>query len=208
MLTTKGGGLTQAQILALIAANAAPLAHKTQHQDGGSDEITVQGLAGVLTAEQLSSWAGVSGKPTTFTPATHNTSHQLAGGDALDLTGLVGSHKVFQSTFTRDTSIASGTQAITGVGFQPKHVIIHASIDSTLAVSFGIEASGSHKSTFYNGTGLWYSNPNSSILLVITAGTTAYSGYISSLDTDGFTITWSKTGSMTGTANIQYWAFF
>lgn len=89
-LTIKGSGLTQAQILSLIAANASPLAHKTQHQNGGSDAITVQGLAGVLTAEQLSSWAGVSGKPTTFTPAAHNTSHQLSGSDALNLAGLAG----------------------------------------------------------------------------------------------------------------------
>lgn len=67
-LTIKGGGISQAQVLALIAANAAPLNHKTQHQTGGADEITVQGLAGILTAEQLSSWAGVSGKPTEFAP--------------------------------------------------------------------------------------------------------------------------------------------
>lgn len=87
-LTIKGGGLSQAAVQALIDAYAAPLAHKSQHQDGGSDEITVQGLAGVLTAEQLSSWAGVSGKPTTFTPAAHKTSHQASGSDELSLTGM------------------------------------------------------------------------------------------------------------------------
>lgn len=45
-LTIKGGGLSQAQILTLITANAAPLVHASRHQDAGADELTVQGLAG------------------------------------------------------------------------------------------------------------------------------------------------------------------
>lgn len=47
-MTIKGaaGGLSQAAVLTLITANAAPLAHKTQHQSGGSDEINATGLTG------------------------------------------------------------------------------------------------------------------------------------------------------------------
>ena len=74
----------------LLADGQTPLAHKTSHQDGGTDEILVEGLAGELTAEQKSAWAKVSGKPTTFAPEAHKTSHQDAGADEISVTGLSG----------------------------------------------------------------------------------------------------------------------
>jgi hypothetical protein len=68
----------------------APEAHKTSHQDGGSDEISVEGLAGELTAEQKSAWTKVSGKPSTFAPEAHKTSHQDGGSDEISVEGLTG----------------------------------------------------------------------------------------------------------------------
>ncbi len=70
--------------------SAAPTAHKTSHQDTGTDEISVQGLDGELFAEQKSSWAKVSGKPTTFAPEAHKTSHQDTGADEISVQGLDG----------------------------------------------------------------------------------------------------------------------
>lgn len=70
------------KILAMIAqinANegGAPGAHKATHQDGGGDEISVAGLAGLLAAAQ--------------TPLSHETSHRSGGGDALtDVAFLAG----------------------------------------------------------------------------------------------------------------------
>lgn len=66
------------------------IAHKASHQNGGSDEINVAGLSGALADEQSSSWAGVSGKPSTFTPAAHKASHQIAGADEVSVDGLSG----------------------------------------------------------------------------------------------------------------------
>lgn len=68
-------------------------AHKTIHQDGGPDEISVEGLAGDLADAQESTWARVSDKPTMFDPAAHKTSHQDGGSDEIDATGLVGTGK-------------------------------------------------------------------------------------------------------------------
>lgn len=70
--------------------SATPEAHKTSHQDGGSDEISAEGLDGELSAEQKSAWGKVSGKPTTFTPAAHKTNHQDGGSDELSVAGLSG----------------------------------------------------------------------------------------------------------------------
>jgi len=49
----------------------APNAHKTSHQDGGSDELSVAGLAGLLATPQ--------------TPAAHKTSHDYLGADEFPL---------------------------------------------------------------------------------------------------------------------------
>lgn len=65
--------------------SSTPTTHKTTHQDGGSDEISVGGLSGELADEQLSSWTKLSGKPTTFTPETHHTRHEPGGDDAISL---------------------------------------------------------------------------------------------------------------------------
>ena len=83
---------------------ATPTAHKTSHQDGGSDEISVQGLAGVLPEAQPSTWALVSGKPTTFTPEAHKTSHQDAGADEISVTGLSGLLADAQTPLAHKTS--------------------------------------------------------------------------------------------------------
>ena len=57
--TFKSGGLSQSAILALIASNAAPLAHKTQHQDGGSDEISITNLLGQHNIPLVNSALGI-----------------------------------------------------------------------------------------------------------------------------------------------------
>ena len=56
--------------------SAIPTAHKTSHQDGGSDEISVLGLSGLLADAQ--------------TPLAHKTSHQDGGADEISVTGLSG----------------------------------------------------------------------------------------------------------------------
>jgi hypothetical protein len=50
--------------------------HKTWHQDGGVDEISVSNLSGLLGDAQ--------------TPLAHKTSHQDGGADEINLSGLSG----------------------------------------------------------------------------------------------------------------------
>jgi hypothetical protein len=70
--------------------SAIPLAHKTTHENGGSDEISVDELSGQLADDQPSAWALVSDKPSTFAPAAHKTSHQDGGSDEISVAGLSG----------------------------------------------------------------------------------------------------------------------
>jgi hypothetical protein len=50
--------------------------HAGQHEDGGADEVNIDGLSGQAAEPQ--------------TPANHKTSHQVGGTDQLDVTGLPG----------------------------------------------------------------------------------------------------------------------
>jgi hypothetical protein len=112
----------------------------------------------------------------------------------------------YVGTGSRDTTVASGTQSITGVGFQPKAIIGNASVSGTEKFSVcGISDGTSNRNiqpqnqiSFQD----WSNQPY--LFSMIQAGSTEYHGEIQSFDSDGFTITWTKTGSTTGTLNYQF----
>lgn len=71
------GGSDEISVLGLsglLADGQTPLAHKTSHENGGADEISVVGLSGLLADGQ--------------TPLAHKTSHQSGGSDAIKLDDL------------------------------------------------------------------------------------------------------------------------
>ncbi len=83
----------------ISASGAAIIAHATTHENGGSDEINVAGLSGVLADPQppiIGSGAtqAVAGNDSRLTnartPTTHATSHQDGGSDEIVVTGLSG----------------------------------------------------------------------------------------------------------------------
>ncbi len=113
-------------------------------------------------------------------------------------------------SFTRDTATATGTQAVTGVGFKPSSVIFSANIGTTAAASWSGFDDGTIHTTMadysFGSADTYNVYTDRSIELIIAAGK-EYSGLISSMDSDGFTITWTKTSTPTGTATIIYMAF-
>ena len=88
--------------------SSIPTAHKTSHQDGGTDEISVAALSGQLADAQPSTWALVSGKPTTFTPEAHKISHQDGGTDEISVPGLSGLLADAQTPLAHKTSHQDG----------------------------------------------------------------------------------------------------
>jgi len=87
-------------------------------------------------------------------------------------------------------------------------VIFIAVVPGTSEVSIGFD-NGTINDCIYNyystAPGDWGGGALS-IFLSQTDPIT-YGGMISSLDADGFTISWTKTGAKTGTATIEYIAF-
>lgn len=106
--------------------------------------------------------------------------------------------------FSRDISTATGTQAITGIGFTPKVVIAFSAITGAVGnMSMGFFDTTSRSiSDEYQGTPDTYSGRNYGVFMYLSTG--QYGGTLSSFDADGFTISWTKFGSPTGTASIYY----
>ena len=112
-------------------------------------------------------------------------------------------------TFERDQATASGTQAVTGVGFKPSHVIFLANQQTSLKGSVGFDDGTLAYSILNYGATIassWALNSGNSIFLHEGAGV-AYYGKITTLGSDGFTITWTRDGAPTGTGLIYFMAF-
>jgi len=108
-------------------------------------------------------------------------------------------------SFTRDLTAASGDASITGVGFKPSNVIfISGWNNNSFAVGFDNGASAVHgvvASSCFHGT-------VASIRFLTSANTDATNGKIKSLDSDGFTVTYTLSNSQSGqTGTIYYIAF-
>lgn len=111
-------------------------------------------------------------------------------------------------TFNRDVSLTSGNIAYTGVGFTPKAIIFLAAETSGSfpVTSIGFDDGSSH-ADWVTLVGLSPSSGNGGHSIVIgTTNSDLQSGVIASFDVDGFTITWAKAGTPTGTAKVFYMA--
>ena len=117
--------------------------------------------------------------------------------------------KVGEFNYIIDT--ASGTQAITGVGFQPIALWIFAGPDRGITpppVWGGSDGTthGNVASIHATAANLWDANTSFLIDIETAAGVTA-TAVLTSFDSDGFTLTWTRTGATpTQTILINYWA--
>ena len=110
---------------------------------------------------------------------------------------------------TRDVATASGTQAITGVGFKPSMVIIQWAVNATADKAGTCYTNATTKANWHvqNGS-LHYADSTYCIIAYYFADSGKYyEGVVSSLDTDGFTMTWTRTGAPTGTINWNWIAY-
>lgn len=103
-------------------------------------------------------------------------------------------------SFTRLLTSDNGEQEITGVGFAPRLIVFLAGVVGGGSMgSLGV-ATEDGESQLINQDGLSISG-SASVIVVGTAAAYAYCT-ITSLNADGFTLDWSKSGSPSGTAQI------
>lgn len=109
-------------------------------------------------------------------------------------------------SFSRDLATASGNQAVTGVGFKPSVILSASGLAAAGSGSVGFGGGASNYSNIYSvGGASWYASV--SYLATIAVDISNFQmAIIASMDTDGFTVTWTKTGSPTGTGYVTYMA--
>jgi hypothetical protein len=128
---------------------------------------------------------------------------------------LFGTLSVKVGSFTRDMTLASGTQVVTGVGFQPRTVLFLANVPNTGQASIGFgalpnTATGPFDSFSLNSrtaTSAGTFSNNSGTVFAYQGASDYYTGNLSTFDSDGFTMSWVKTGTTTGTLEVNYIAF-
>jgi hypothetical protein len=110
-------------------------------------------------------------------------------------------------TFTRDLTADSGDVSYSGVGFKPSAIIFLASKSNVFAASVGIsQGAGVNYLIYFRGSPYISSYNDACVMLTENATDTQYAE-VKTLDADGFTLTWTKANSPTGTGTIFYLAF-
>lgn len=108
------------------------------------------------------------------------------------------------SYFTRDLTAASGDVSYTGIGFTPSRILFIGGISDS--ISWGVDSiTEKNCCNIYLGAAISVSN-NYSIIARTSASSNYQRAVVSSFDSDGFTLTWTKNNSPTGTATWQYFA--
>lgn len=109
---------------------------------------------------------------------------------------------IFLGSFTRDTAAASGDVAYTGVGFKPS-VVLFFTAHSTVGSCAGFDNGTVHACIYArndNGVAPY------AFLLTDAAGANYQTAIVKTMDADGFTLTYVKSSSPTGTDTIYYLA--
>lgn len=108
---------------------------------------------------------------------------------------------------TRDMTAASGNVAYTGYGFQPTALLILIELNAASPISIGFSDSAKALGAFvFPYYGLWEALAGRIISLDTASGAYQIVFTLVSYDADGFTLTWTKLGNPTGTANLLVWA--
>ena len=114
---------------------------------------------------------------------------------------------IHSGAFTRDTTLASGTQSITAPGWTPRLVILIVGEAAGPEASWGFDDGSTNRCIFDYHTAVADAHQQSdtrSIIMQDSGG--SYTGTLT-MTADGFDVNWLKVTSPTGTAYVKYIAF-
>jgi len=198
--------------------------HSARHESGGADEINLAGMTPGLHAARHESGGADEIDLAGMTPGDHAARHEPGGGDVMEVDAVAatgslrtlgngaqqaapGNRAAFKiGAFIRNAGVASGTQTINDVGFQPDYVEFLANVTGTPPASTGFDDGTTHYCIFNGDKQLdesWGNSLTESVFMVIGAAD-VYSGHISTLNAAGFIVTWTRDGAPVGTINIAY----
>ena len=116
----------------------------------------------------------------------------------------------FSGIFTHDLSSTTPT-VITSVGFKPSSIHFMAIEASAVGVfSLGYVDSSLNQTTIYDKyveIANTYTHNNTGVILSLVGVSTQNAAVVASYDTNGFTLTWTKSGSPTGNVAVKFIAY-
>ena len=117
-------------------------------------------------------------------------------------------------SFSRDMTAATGTQAVTGLGFQPSCILIFGMrlvTDIMFSIGFSGYAADQITANDLCMTRMFNDTMEASGVSIYnyqtTPGLNRYLGNVDTYDTDGFTVGWQKVGATTGILSCYFIAF-
>jgi hypothetical protein len=168
---------------------------------------------GALGTPSSGTATNLSGTAASLTAGTVTTNANLTGdvtsvGNAATLAATARLKSAI-ITATRDLTLASGNVAYTGVGFQPTSCLTTGMVAASLTqyqTAFGMADSARSVKAYalYAGT---FTTTVNFLLFGDLGGSNLQGASIASYDSDGLTLTWTKTGSPTGTATFYIMCF-
>lgn len=154
--------------------------------------------AGAITGAIKSDGTGA------FSQASANDlSNGVIGTGAVVLASELGSGANKIISLTRDLTLATGNVSYTGVGFQPTALFAlgcpTATNTDTANISIGMSDASKNANDLAYGLSTGQFRIRSDLLFL--GGSSSFQrALVSSYDTDGFTLAWTKSGTPTGTA--------
>ncbi len=176
------------------------------------DTVTLAALSASVAAAAASATAAASSATAAASSATAAASSATAAASSATAAAASAASvtplSVKVGSFTRDLTAVSGAVAYTGLGFTPKAIILFGGKQSTLGFSWGFASSSVMGSVADRGAaGGNYYEINSAVLLQTDeSGGVNQTAVLTSFNADGFTLTWTKNGSPSGTGTYQYLA--
>lgn len=161
----------------------------------GANKVANSQLATMATTTIKGQSVGGSGSPIDLTAA-----------QAAAIIGSVGGAlKSKRIEITRDLTAASGNVSYTGVGFQPTTCTgfgdAATSLSQYVTLIGMVDSAGSAANMTLVTAGVVYDNA-AFLRFFDATGSSSQRASINSFDADGFTLSWTKTGTPTGTATI------
>lgn len=180
-------------------AGTQTLTNKTYDADGAGNVLSNIDIGNAIAASQAEAEAG-----------TDNTKlvTSLRVAQAITALGSGAGLTSFAGNFIRDMSLATGTYDVTGVGFQPSVVMVFM-VPNVVTINQGswgfVDSNFSNRGMVKGITAPGYVlGLTGTCMKYLSSDSDFVFGSVTAYGSDGFTMTFTKTGSPTGNAIVLY----